>query len=71
MLIKWIQVGSLLMDLYNIGEVIMESVNDFIEFNKMVEKFNLIVPVLSQQKPFTSSKTLSKYCKISSNYSYW
>ena len=44
---------SVLMDLYNIGGVILESMN---EFNKMVEKFNLIVPVLSQQKPFTSRK---------------
>ena len=45
------------MDLYNIGGVIVESMN---EFNKMVEKFNLIVPVLSQQNPLPAANIIVK-----------
>lgn len=51
--IKWKQVGPLPMNLHNTRQwedLLKESTNDLIRLNKMVDKFNLIVPVLGQQK---------------------
>lgn len=50
---KWNKVGPLPMDLRNTRqweEFLSECEEDLIRINKMVDKFNLIVPVLDQQK---------------------
>ena len=50
---KWKQLGPLPMDLYNTkkwNEFLAECECDLVLVNKMVDKFNLIVPILNQQK---------------------
>ena len=51
--VKWKQIGPLPMNLHNTKqweELLTESMNDLTRINRMVDKFNLIVPVLGQQK---------------------
>ena len=51
--VKWKQVGPLPMNLHSTKqweELLTESINDLTRINRMVDKFNFIVPVLGQQK---------------------
>ena len=51
--VKWKQVDPLPMNLHNTKqweELLTESINDLTRINRMVDKFNFIVPVLGQQK---------------------
>ena len=51
--VKWKQVGPLPMNLHSTKqweELLTESINYLTRINRIVDKFNLIVPVLGQQK---------------------